>query len=352
MLPPGRANRSLRVRLFKMEANHDDADVVDVLIVGAGPVGLYASYYAGFRGLTTLVVDSLEEAGGQITAMYPEKLLYDIAGFPAVRGRELVSNLVQQAQQFDTGFLLGHQAAHLNEVADAFVVTTDRGVSIRARTVLITGGIGTFTPRPPGAGLEFLDRGLSYFVRDPEAMRDKQVVVVGGGDSAVDWALMLERIAAKVTLVHRRVQFRAHAHSVQLLQESGVSVLTNAGVVDVQGDSRLRSVTVCVKGGGSEVIEADALVSALGFIAELGPLLEWGLDTHDRYITVNQHMMTNREGIYAAGDIADFDGKVRLLAVGFGEAATAINNLAVKLHPEQSLVPAHSSDRVPEDALA
>lgn len=330
----------------------DTKEPLDVLIVGAGPVGLYASYYAGFRGLTSMVVDSLEEAGGQIAAMYPEKLLYDIAGFPAVRGRDLVANLLEQSSQFDSHLLLGHQALTLEGGLGAFVVTTDRGVSISARTILVTGGIGTFTPRPPGAGLEFLGRGLSYFVRDPEGMRAKQVVVVGGGDSAVDWALMLERLAAKVTLVHRREQFRAHAHSVRLLQESNVSIITNARVLDVQGDSRVRSVTVEAKGGEPQVIEADEVVSALGFIAELGPLLDWGLDVQDRYITVDQHMMTSREGVYAAGDIADFDGKVRLLAVGFGEAATAINNLTVSLHPELSLMPPHSSDQIPQEVMA
>lgn len=323
-----------------------EAQVWDVLIVGAGPVGLYAAYYAGFRGLSTVVVDSLDEVGGQITAMYPEKYLYDIAGFPQIRGRDLVGNLAAQAAQFDMPILLDHQVRTVEGELGDFLVTTAPGARIRTRTILLTSGIGTFTPRPSAVGEEFLGRGLSYFVTDPEAIRGKRAVVLGGGDSAVDWALMLEPIAAQVTLVHRRAQFRAHAHSVKLLKDSSVELITGAQVVGACGQHRLEAVEVEHEGRRVRV-EADHVVSALGFVADLGPLLDWGLEMRGRHVAVDQTMRTSREGIYAAGDLSDFDGKVRLLSVGFGEAATAVNNLAVRLHPEQSLMPAHSSDKMP-----
>ncbi|MFK0156642.1 NAD(P)/FAD-dependent oxidoreductase [Streptomyces sp. NPDC090499] len=320
----------------------------DVLIVGAGPVGLYASYYAGFRGLSAVILDSLSEVGGQISAMYPEKYLYDIAGFPQIRGRDLIKSLDEQAGRFDHPVLLGQQATALDGEPGAFVVTTSEGVRIRARAVLLTSGIGTFTPRTPPAGAEYLGRGVSYFVTDPESLADQDVVVLGGGDSAVDWALMLESVARKVTLVHRRDQFRAHGHSVKLLHESRVEILTRARLIGVQGDEALRAVEVD-HDGGTKVLDADHVVSALGFIADLGPLLDWRLEMRDRYVAVDQRMATSRDGVYAAGDLADFDGKVRLLSVGFGEAATAVNNLAVRLDPAQSLMPAHSSDQAPPE---
>jgi len=186
---------------------------VDVLIVGAGPVGLFGAYYSGVRGMSTAVLDSLPEPGGQITAMYPEKAIFDVAGFPEVKGRELVAKLVAQAAPFDPGYHLGQQAVGL-ERGDGFVVTTDAGTRIRAKAIIITGVIGTFTPRPLPVGEEMLGRGVVHFVPQPEEYRDLDVVIVGGGDSAVDWALMLEPIAKSVAIVHRRDQFRAHPHSV------------------------------------------------------------------------------------------------------------------------------------------
>lgn len=321
-------------------------EVQDLLIIGAGPVGLFASYYAGFRGLRTTVVDSLSVVGGQITAMYPEKLMYDIAGFPAVRGRDLVESLSEQAASFNHAVLLGHQATTLSGQAGDFTVTTDQGATIRTRTVLLTGGIGTFTPRPCPVGEEYLGNGLSYFVTDPEALRDHDVVVLGGGDSAVDWALMLENVASSVTLVHRRARFRAHQHSVDQLHQSSVRLLTDATISHVEGDGRVELVHIHGKDEVHE-LKATQVVSALGFIADLGPLADWGLEMNERHIAVDQHMRTSREGVFAAGDLTDFDGKVRLLVTGFGEAATAVNHAAVLVHPQESLTPAHSSDQAP-----
>ncbi|MEV7731724.1 NAD(P)/FAD-dependent oxidoreductase [Streptomyces sp. NPDC088921] len=318
----------------------------DVLIVGAGPVGLFAAYYAGFRGLSVAIVDSLPEPGGQITALYPEKPIYDIAGFPSVRGRTLVKNLVEQAARFDPTYVLAECATQLDRRSDGTLrVRTDVGTTFHTRSAVITAGIGTFTPRPLPAGRHFVGCGVSYFVPDLEQHRNQRVVVVGGGDSACDWALALEPIARSVTLVHRRAAFRAHAHTVNRLARSTVDVITDAQVTQVHGDSRVEQVTVTGPGAARTELDADAVVAALGFTANLGPLRTWGLDlTDNRYIRVQATMQTNVPGLFAAGDITDYDGKVRLLAVGFGEAATAVNHAAVHINPEETVFPGHSTD--------
>ncbi|MEU7748888.1 NAD(P)/FAD-dependent oxidoreductase [Nonomuraea sp. NPDC049158] len=315
---------------------------VDVLIVGAGPVGLFGAYYAGVRGLRTAVVDSLDQVGGQVSAMYPEKQIYDIAGFPAVSGRHLIANLKAQAAAYDPVYLLGQEAQRLERSPrDQFLIKTSAGTEITAGAVVVTGGIGTFTPRPLPAGEEFLGRGLEYFVPDGSGYAGKDVVVVGGGDSAVDWALMLRPIARGVTLVHRRAAFRAHPGSVEQLKASPVEIITDAQLTATIGGDRLEQVQLST----GITLPCQRLVAALGFTADLGPLREWGLDLHDnRHLVVDSAMRTNVPGIFAAGDIADYDGKIRLIAVGFGEVATAINNAAVRLDPAAQLFPGHSTD--------
>lgn len=322
---------------------------VDVLIVGAGPVGLFGAYYAGVRGLSTAVLDSLPEPGGQITAMYPEKAIFDVAGFPAIRGRELVANLVAQAAPFEPGYLLGQQAVGI-ERGDQIVVTTDAGVRVRAKAVIVTGGIGTFTPRPLPTGGELLGRGVVHFVPAPAEYTGLNVVIVGGGDSAVDWALLLEPIAKSVALVHRRAAFRAHPHSVEVLRGTSVRLITDAQVTDVLGDP-VAGVEVTVD-GEPEILVCDRLVAALGFIANLGPLLEWGLEIRQkRHIVVDTTMATSVPGVYAAGDICDYPGKVRLIATGFGEVATAVNNAVAFIDPSASVFPGHLSDYAPPGAV-
>ena len=321
---------------------------VDVLIVGAGPVGLFGAYYAGVRLLSTAVLDSLEEAGGQITAMYPEKAIFDVAGFPAIKGRELVDQLLAQAAPFKPAYLLGHQAVGLERGDGGFAVTTSTGQRIECRAIVITGGIGTFTPRPLPTGGEYLGRGLVHFVPDPTAYADQDIVVVGGGDSALDWALMLEPIGKSVTIVHRRNEFRAHQHSVELLKTSSVRILTDAQISGVRGDPDVSEVDVTVKGDDAPVtLACDKLIAALGFTANLGPLMEWGIDIQKRQIMVDTKGATSVPGIYAAGDIVDYDGKVKLIATGFGEVATAVNNAFAYLNPGKSAFPGHLSDYAP-----
>ena len=323
---------------------------VDVLIIGGGPVGIFGAYYAGVRGLTVAVVDSLSELGGQVIAMYPEKQIYDIAGLPAVSGRGLISGLLAQAAQYDPIFLLGQEAQRRDGLPNPngparHLVVTSTGTRIICGAIVVTGGIGTFTPRALPAGEAFLGRGLEYFVPDSSGYSGKDVVVVGGGDSAVDWCLMLEPIATSVTLVHRREQFRAHAASVEQLRTSRVTILTNAEVNSLEGGDSVERALVQVKGGEAQTVPCERIVAALGFTANLGPLREWGLELHDnRHLIVDSAMRTNEPGVFAAGDITDYEGKVRLIAVGFGEVATAINNAAVHIDPNAQLFPGHSTD--------
>jgi len=322
---------------------------VDLLIVGAGPVGLFGAYYAGVRTMSTVVLDSLEEPGGQITAMYPEKAIFDVAGFAAIRGRDLVDELLKQAAPFSPDYQLGHQAVGLERGDGGFAVTTSEGQRIECRAIVITGGIGTFTPRPLPAGSEYLGRGLAHFVPDPTSYEGQNIVVVGGGDSALDWALMLEPIGKSVTIVHRRAEFRAHTHSVELLKASSVTMLTDAQISAVRGDPNVSEVDVDVA-GTIETLPCEKLVAALGFTANLGPLMEWGIEIRKRQIVVDTMGRTSVAGIYAAGDIVDYQGKVKLIATGFGEVATAVNNAAAYLNPNVSAFPGHLSDYAPPGA--
>ncbi|GAA0513389.1 NAD(P)/FAD-dependent oxidoreductase [Saccharopolyspora thermophila] len=318
---------------------------VDLLIVGAGPTGLFAAYYAGFRGMSVAVVDALPEPGGQVTAMYPEKLIFDVAGFPEVRGRDLVAGLVEQAGQYDPVYLLGRPATDLSEVDDGLLVEVG-SEAVRARAVLVTAGIGEFTPRPLPAGGDWVGRGVVHFIPELSVHSGRDVVVVGGGDSAFDWALALHPVARSVALVHRRTRFRAHPGLVRKVEDLGVPLITPAEVVEIRGDAAgVHEVEIDVGGQERRVLPAQTVVAALGFTADLGPIERWSLALEKRSILVDSTMRTSRPRIYAAGDVAAYPGKVKLIATGFGEAATAVNNIAVELNPDAHLFPGHSSDK-------
>jgi len=319
---------------------------VDLVIVGAGPAGLFAAYYGGFRGLRVAVVDALPQAGGQVMALYPEKPIHDIAGHPAVLGRDLVAGLLRQAAPFEPRYVLGEQATELHRAeGGGFTLGTSAGTRIACRAVILTTGVGTFAPRELPAGGDYEGRGLVYFVPDPQELADRDVVVVGGGDSAVDWALMLDGLARSVTLVHRRNRFRAHEGSVaRMLASPSIDVLLDHEVVAADGDEALEHVHVADRAGNERRLKCQTLVAALGFVADPGPLAAWGIGLRDRWIAVDSRMATTVPGVFAAGDITDYPGKVRLIAVGFGEAATAVNNAMAVIDPAASVFPGHSTD--------
>jgi len=318
---------------------------VDIAIVGAGPTGLYAAYYAGFRGLSVAVIDALPEPGGQVTAMYPEKAILDVAGFPTIKGRDLVANLVEQAGAFNPTYLLGVRAEKLAYLDDGRpTLSLSDGEVVTCGAVIVTGGLGSFSSRPLPAADAFAGPGVLFFVKKLDELAGHDVVIVGGGDSAFDWALALQPLARSVTMVHRRDKFRAHASTVARVQELPIEIIVNAEVTEILGDGQITGCVVTPKGGQPRQLPATTVVAALGFTADLGPLAEWGLDLDRRHIVVDSTTATNLPRVYAAGDISEYPGKVRLIAVGFGEAATAVNNAAVAIDPSAHLFPGHSSD--------
>lgn len=316
----------------------------DLAIVGAGPSGLFAAYYAGFRGFSVAVIDALPEVGGQVTAMYPEKEIYDIAGFPVIKGRELIERLTAQAATAHPEYFLSQRVVDLQQDAGGVTLVTDADNRIESKAVLITGGIGSFTPRQLPAGNEWLGRGLVHFVPQPEDLAGQDVVIVGGGDSAFDWAWSLRKIAKSLTIVHRRDAFRAHAKTVEQVRSKGVRLIVNAEVASINGDERMRSVTVTDKHTGtSEDLPATTVIAALGFVANIGPIAEWGIELDKRNIRVDSAMFTSLPRVLAAGDICTYPGRVPLIAVGFGEAATAVNNAAPLINAAVGVFPGHSS---------
>lgn len=324
-----------------------DSQVVDIAIIGGGPTGLFAAFYAGMRKISVKVLESMPQLGGQLSALYPEKFIYDVAGFPKIRAQELIDQLIEQANLFSPHYCLEEKVLNVQKNSDGlFEITTDQQMHL-AKAVLITAGVGAFEPRRlalPNAE-QFEGKNLHYFVNNLEQFRGKNVLIAGGGDSAVDWALMLEPIAHQVTLIHRRDRFRAHEHSVEQMKASRVRILTPYEIEALHGEEEIEKVVIRdPKGEQKEELDVDAVIVSFGFISALGPIKEWGLNIEKNSIVVNSKMETNIPGIYAAGDITTYPGKVKLIAVGFGEAPTAINNAYLYIDPKARLQPGHSSN--------
>lgn len=321
----------------------------DILIIGAGPTGLFAVFEAGLLKLKCHLIDALPQPGGQLSELYPKKPIYDIPGFPEVKAGELVDNLMEQIKSFQPGFTLGEKAQDIEKQDDgSFIVTTDKGTKHHAPIIAIAGGLGSFIPRkPPIKNLvSFEDRGVQYMIKDPEQFRDKSVVIAGGGDSALDWSIFLSDIASEVTLVHRRNEFRGALESVDRVKElkdmGKIKLITPAEVVDVAGDEHLKSVSIRKNNNPEEdfEIETDYFIPLFGLSPKLGPIAEWGLEIEKNAIKVDNTLdyQTNIPGIYAIGDVNTYPGKLKLILCGFHEATLMCQSAFQKIHPNKRYV--------------
>lgn len=324
-----------------------DGGTYDVIIIGAGPAGLFASFYAGLRGMRTCLLDAAPQLGGQVAALYPEKWIYDVGGFPKVRGQDLVKHLVDQGTRFTPDVQLNTQVRELTEKGDnTYAVGLSTGETLLARGVIIAAGLGSFRPKPlPVPDIDQWEgRGLTYSVGHLADLSGKRVVIVGGGDTAVDWALMVSSAGADVTLVHRRDEFRAVEESVEALKRSPVHLKLSAEVAGVEGDGALERVRIQKKPSGEiELLDTDVLLGCLGYQAELGPISGWGLEMDRNTIRTDHMGRTSRPRVYAVGDIASYPGKLKLIATAFGEAAMAVSHLKTQIDSKASLQGMHSS---------
>ncbi len=325
----------------------EDTQIYDITVIGGGPTGLFTAFYGGMRNASVKIIESLPQLGGQLATLYPEKYIYDVAGFPKVRARDLVENLKEQIKLFEPTICLEQAVQKLEKLEDGTIkLTTDKEIHY-SKAVIITAGVGAFQPRRLDLenAREYEGKNLHYFVDNMQYFKDKNVVIFGGGDSAVDWALTLEPIAQKVTIVHRRDKFRAHEHSVEMLKQSDVDIKTPYVPVELigNGENIKQVVLQTTKGEETETIDVDEVIVNYGFVSSLGPIKEWGLEIERNSIVVNSKMETNIPGVYAAGDITTYEGKVKLIATGFGEAPTAVSNAKAYIDPTARLQPKHST---------
>ncbi len=327
-------------------------DLRDITIIGGGPTGLFALFYAGMRGATAQIVDALAELGGQLTALYPEKYIFDVGGYPKILAKDLVRSLAEQAKQFGQPVHLGQRVTALEEEDGHFVLVTDKA-RFPTRSLVIAAGIGAFSPRrlPQACAEPWYGRGIYDVVTDPEAFRGQRVVIIGGGDSAFDWGTQLIDRASAVTIVHRSDRFRAHDATVRQYRaavEAGrASLYTFHELNDIICHSSDRFTHLMlrdVKEKTTRVVEAEVVLPMLGFVSDIGPLADWGLTLQKDEIVVNSMMETGRPGVYAAGDVTMYPGKLKLIATGFAEGATAVNQAVHWMYPEKKVAPGHSSN--------
>lgn len=318
----------------------------DILIIGAGPTGLFAVFEAGLLKLKCHIIDALPQPGGQLAELYPKKPIYDIPGYPEVLAGDLVNNLMEQIKQFQPGFTLAETAETIDKLDDGtFIVTTNKGTKHHAKAIAIAGGLGTFEPRKPEIeSISFYEeKGVEYFVKDPELFRDKKIVIAGGGDSALDWSIFLADVASEVTLIHRRNEFRGALDSVEKLQEYKklglVNLVTPAEVVRLHGDDHLTAITIN-SDGQEQTIETDYFIPLFGLTPKLGPIANWGLEIEKNAIKVNNALdyQTNIDGIYAIGDVNIYPGKLKLILCGFHEATLMCQSVYNRLNPGKRYV--------------
>ncbi|TWT12034.1 NAD(P)/FAD-dependent oxidoreductase [Streptococcus sp. sy004] len=329
----------------------NDKTIVDITIVGGGPVGLFAAFYAGLRGLRVKIIESLADLGGQPAILYPEKLIYDIPAYPAISGKDLVEQLLEQLERFKetTEICLKEEVKSFEKVGDHFVIETDKNQH-QSRAIILACGNGAFAPRKLGLEGEenYAEQNLYYHVKHLEDFVDKDVVICGGGDSAVDWANSLADLAKSVTLVHRRDAFRAHEHSVAALEQSKVERLTPYLPIELLGDGQqLKSLRV-QKVKDEEVLDLplDALIVSFGFSTSNKNLKNWNLEAKRSSVCVSPLFETSQEGIYAIGDAASYDGRVDLIATGFGEAPIAVNQAINYIYPDRDNRVVHSTSLI------
>ena len=313
----------------------------DILIIGAGPTGLFAVFEAGLLKMKCHILDSLTQPGGQLIELYPKKPIYDIPGYPEIIAGDLIENLLEQIKPFSPSYTLGETAEGIEKLDDgSFIVSTDKKTKINASVIAIAGGLGTFTPRKPNISniSDYEENGVLYMIKNPDDFRDKNVLIAGGGDSALDWTIHLSDIAKKVTLVHRRNEFRGADESVTKVQElknSGkIDVITPGQVIQLNGDKSLSSVSIDMD-GKIETLKVDYFIPLFGLIPRLGPIKDWGLNIENNAIKVNNSLdyQTNIDGIYAIGDVNTYSGKLKLILSGFHEAAVMCHSAYSKLNP-------------------
>ena len=324
------------------------AAVYDLTIVGGGPTGLFAAFYAGLRQMKIKIIDSLPQLGGQLAALYPEKYIYDVAGFPKVLAKDLVAYQTEQALQYDPTVCLEEKVTSLTRDPESGLITltTDKATHL-SKTVVIAAGVGAFMPRKLDVPRieELVGKGIQYFVTDTSGFGGKRIVIVGGGDSAFDWALGLHEQAASCMLIHRSDRFRAHEDTINKVLASPTDVRPFHELKAIHGDDRLEAITIFDNRTGEETrIECDNLLLNIGFLTNLGPIKEWGLEIEKNAIRVGETMQTNIPGVYAAGDICTHMGKLKLIATGAGEAATAANYAKTVVDPASKAWPGHSSE--------
>ena len=317
----------------------------DIIIIGAGPVGLFTVFEAGLLKLRCHLIDSLPQPGGQCSEIYPKKPIYDIPGFPSVLAGELIDNLMEQAAPFKPGFTLGEAAMSIEKTEDdKFIVTTVKGTQHEAPIVMIAGGLGVFEPRkPPIDNLEaFEDNGVEYIIKDPEFYHGKRCVIAGGGDSALDWSIYLaeNNIASEVILVHRSSSFRGHLDSVQkvidMAEKGKIKLVTEAEVTGINGDGKVENVVITHQKNGEMIQEADHFIPLFGLKPSLGPIADWGLEIEKNAIKVDTlDYRTNIPGIYAIGDVNTYENKLKLILCGFHEGTLAVQSAFARIHPDK-----------------